>query len=363
MITRSTFLRALAAVAASAPVVAACGGKKAAVVPTTTTVTPTTTTSTTVAPTTTTVTPTTTLPPTTTTTIPPKLYPFTGLPVTSDARYARPALAVKVNNAVAARPQAGLNQADIVIEEIVEGITRFMAVFHSTDCEKIGSIRSARNTDADLLRGLGTPLFAWSGANDGVIAVVRSLDNVTDIGYDRHSEIYTIGRRLQDYTEFFTSTAKAYELAPPDKGTPAPLFTYRKPGEAPVGGTNLLKLELTMSGTHATWNWSTEKSAWLRSTDGYEHDDLDGVQLSPANVVVAFTRYEFSNGSPVAYTVGDGPVWVLTAGKIVKGTWKRLKATDPYTLLDDSERPIALTPGRTFLELPFATEASRDPLV
>jgi hypothetical protein len=363
MITRSTFLRALAAGAVVTPIAAACGGKKkAAVAPTTAAPAPTSTSSTTLPPVTTTAAPTTTVAPTTTTTIPAKVYPFTGLPATNEANYARPALAVKVNNAAAARPQAGLNQADIVIEEIVEGITRFMAVFQSTDCDKIGSVRSARNTDADLLRGLGTPLFAWSGANDGVIGVVRSLDNVTDVGYDKYgTELYTVGRRLADYTEFFISTTKAYEKTPPGKTTPAPMFTYRKAGEAPTGGKDLEKLELQMSGTHATWHWSKEKSAWLRDTDGYQHDDLDGEQLSPANVVVAFTRYEFSNGSPVAYTVGEGEAWVLTAGKIVKGTWERAKATDPYTLMDADKKPIGLTPGRTFLELPFTTEAANDP--
>jgi Protein of unknown function (DUF3048) N-terminal domain/Protein of unknown function (DUF3048) C-terminal domain len=363
MITRSTFLRALAAGAVVTPIAAACGGKKK-VAATPTTVPATTTTSTTLAPTTTTAASTTTTAAATTTTIPAKVYPFTGLPVTNEANFERPALAVKVNNAAAARPQAGLNQADIVIEEIVEGITRFMAVFHSTDCEKIGSIRSARNTDADLLRGLGTPLFAWSGANDGVIAVVRGLDNVTDIGYDKYGgELYTTGRRLADYTEFFISTSKAYGKTPPGSTTPAPIFTYRKAGEAPTGGKDIEKLNLQLSGTRATWNWSKEKSAWLRDTDGRQHDDLDGEQLSPANVVIAFTRYEFSNGSPVAYSVGDGVAWVLTAGKIVKGTWERLKATDPYTLLDADKKPIGLTPGRTFLELPFTAEADNEPQV
>lgn len=361
MMTRSLFLRALAAGAVSAPVLAACGGGSKTADPTTvpaTTAAPTTTSS--AAATTTTSTSTTTQAPTTTV-APAKVYPFTGLPVTNEATFKRPAFAVKVNNAVAARPQAGLNQADIVVEEIVEGITRFMAIFQSTDCEKIGSVRSARYTDADLLRALSKPLFAWSGANQFVTGVIHDVEGVTDVGYDNNSGLYQVGRRLQDYTEFFIGTSKAYDKAPKDEGTPAPLFTYRKPNAAPVGGTDQKSVSLQLDGTLAKWTWSAEKSAWLRETDGRIHEDLDGVQLSPANVVIAFTNYYYSGNSPVAETVGEGKLWVMTAGQIVKGTWKREKATDGYTLLDGSGKTIELTPGRTFLELPNSSQATDEP--
>ncbi|MTA40101.1 MAG: DUF3048 domain-containing protein, partial [Actinobacteria bacterium] len=57
------------------------------------------------------------------------LYPLTGLAVTDPIAAGRPALAVKIDNHPIARPQTGLNKADIVFEENVEGITRFIAVF------------------------------------------------------------------------------------------------------------------------------------------------------------------------------------------------------------------------------------------
>lgn len=367
MTARSTFRRVPMTLVITAALLAACGGgaKKVAV---TTTAVPTTlflaTTTTTVAPTTTTVAPTTTttVPPTTVVAV--KTYPFTGLPVTNEATYNRPALAIKVNNAAEARPQAGLNQADIVIEEIVEGITRFMAVYQSTDADKVGSIRSARTSDLDLLRGLGKPLFAWSGANGYVMNAVHSLPNVTDIGFDRADSLYTIGRRLQDYTEFFISTKAAYERAPEASTAPVPMFSYRSAGAGPTGGSDIAKLELTLDGTHATWKWDADKKAWLRSTDGRVHEDLDGEQLSPANVVVAFSNYRQSPAdpkSPEAVSVGEGPAWVLTGGKLIKGTWKRETATSAYVLTDTGGRAIALTPGRTFLELPRTEQANAEP--
>ena len=97
---------------------------------------------------------------TTTTVAPGPPAPLTGLPVADEAAAKRPALILKIDNSDGpgcpdtARPQIGLNQADIVIEELVEGITRFMAVFQSNIPDTVGPIRSARSSDVDLLHSL-----------------------------------------------------------------------------------------------------------------------------------------------------------------------------------------------------------------
>ena len=74
----------------------------------------------------------------TTTTVPPTPWPLTGLPAPEGAPIGRAAIAVKVSNSTDARPQVGLDVADIVIEERVEGITRLIAIFHSTPSAPVG---------------------------------------------------------------------------------------------------------------------------------------------------------------------------------------------------------------------------------
>ena len=55
-------------------------------------------------------------------------------------------IAVMIDNVGVARPQAGLNDAYIVYEIIVEGNqTRLMALFKDKDISKIGPIRSSRH--------------------------------------------------------------------------------------------------------------------------------------------------------------------------------------------------------------------------
>ena len=110
--------------------------------------------------------------------------PLTGVPLeSSDEIPNRPALAVKMPNNPQALPQTGLNEADIVFEEIInDGITRFAAVFHSQGSDPVGPIRSGRAQDVDILSNLNSPLFAWSGGNPGVTRVINN-STLTSLSY------------------------------------------------------------------------------------------------------------------------------------------------------------------------------------
>ena len=98
---------------------------------------------------------------------------LTGLP--ADATVTRrPIVAVKIDNYPAARPQWSLAQADAVIEINAEGITRFVALYHTQLPTELGPVRSARTGDVDLLAAMNRPVFAYSGANAGVTTWLRS---------------------------------------------------------------------------------------------------------------------------------------------------------------------------------------------
>ena len=132
----------------------------------------------------------TTLPPaTTTTTLPPQAL-LTGLPQTDPAKLTRPAVTVKIDNAAAARPQSGLDSADLVYEEVTEGITRFVVVFQSTDADPIGPVRSVRPADPLIVSPLGG-LLGFSGGQASIVQLVRNADiqfvdeNATDVLYRR----------------------------------------------------------------------------------------------------------------------------------------------------------------------------------
>jgi hypothetical protein len=289
---------------------------------------------------------------TTTTTIPAVLAPLTGLPV--DAPITRPALAVKIDNHPRARPQWGLNQADIVYEENVEMLTRFAAVFHTNDSDPVGPVRSGRQQDIDLLAPLNSPLFAWSGGNAEVTRQIRA-STMIDLSHSAANQAGGYRRESSRSAphNLLAETSKLWTLAPEGAQPPQPQFVYRAATEAiPDTARETGGVKLSMDGVRVLWEWSSEFSRFLRSQDDKPHVDTDSVRINAANVVILYVSYGKSGISPVARTKGSGEAWVLTAGKLFQGTWERDDAMQPFTLKDTAGNIIKLTPGNTWVELP-----------
>lgn len=299
----------------------------------------------------------------TTTTIAVPTAPLTGQPVGEGTQLHRPALVVKFDNVEPkARPQAGLNQADVVYEERVEGsVTRLLGVFHSNDVAPAGPVRSARTSDLGLLGPLNRPLFAWSGANPTFAARVRAADLV-DVGVDQQPDQYfrDSGRRAPSNL-MLKSTADLRNVPADQSGPPPALFTFRAPGATtanltPVAGVSV-SYGTSAGAAPVDYRWNG--TGWERTQKGTAHVDASGVRVAPENVIVQFVDYadsgvadQFGIQIPEAQLVGSGDAWVFTSGGVIKGRWQKasLEAVTVYT--DAAGTPIALTPGRTWVALP-----------
>jgi hypothetical protein len=303
---------------------------------------------------------TTTVPSTTTTTpkdTPPPRAPLTGLTGEFQGRLDRPALVVKIDNVERARPQAGLNQADIVVEEPVEGnLTRLAAVFHSTDAAAVGPVRSVRTTDVEMLPLFGRPLFAASGGNAGVIPQLHAAD-VVDIGNNVSGQgFYRSGGRPAPHN-LFTSTLALYGKAPQSPPPPEPVFSYLARDEKlPDGALAVGGVALRFGGAEVSrYVWDGPSGTWLRSQRGSPHVDAGGVRIAPENVVVLEITYDHSGQAgrsvPHGETVGQGRALVLTRGQSVEGTWQRPGLGEPLTLAGPGGAAMELTPGQTFVAL------------
>ncbi len=309
--------------------------------------------------------PETTLPPetteatTTTTTAPAAgpVYPLTGLPVSDPTAAARPALVVKIDNNRAARPQSGLNQADIVFEEIVEVQTRFAIVLHSQGSDPVGPIRSGRTQDIDLLGSFNAPLFAWSGGNRNVTRAIEASDLVS-LSAQKNS-VYRGGGFFRSSErrgphDLYAQSSMLWTLAPEGAGPPPQQFQYLADDAAPVG-TPASGVSGSMDGLDITWTHDASTGLYARTSGGAPHGDaLSGGQVTTANVVIMTVTYRPSPAdrrSPEAQTIGSGEVMVFTGGHMVQGTWTRPDRFSPIVLAAADGEPILLTPGRTFVEL------------
>ncbi|CAB4550214.1 unannotated protein [freshwater metagenome] len=283
------------------------------------------------------------------------VMPLTGLPAADGVLSMRPALVVKVDNHPGARPQSGLNQADIVFEENVEALTRFALVFHSQGSDPVGPIRSGRTQDIDLLTSLNGVLFVWSGGNAGVTAAVKSSNfiNMSASAAGKGSGFFRSDDKKAPHN-LYTNTSDIWAVAAGRGGTPPPQFLYSADPSS-VNGDDVVGVKLRMDGSmKASWEWDANKRVFARRHDDKLHLDSNGEQVSTENVLVLTVEYKISAAnkkSPEAQTTGTGVAWVLQQGKFTQGTWTRASEMDPWTLTDATGEPILLTPGRTFVEL------------
>ena len=297
----------------------------------------------------------TTIADTTTTTIPVPVMPLTGLPVVDEAIALRPAIAAKIDNHPGARPQTGLNEADIVYEENVEKWTRFAIVLHSTGSDPIGPLRSGRTQDINLLMSLNHPLFLWSGGNATVTGLIKKseLINMSASAASNGGGFFRSTDKKAPHN-LFAKTTNIWALDAGQGGTPPAQFAYRTDGSAATG-TATAGLKLTMDGNmHAAWEWDAASGKFLRFHDAKPHVDSNKVQVNVDNVVVIVCEYKFSQAdknSPEAQTVGTGAAWLFTQGMWTEGTWSRADNHSAWTLTDSAGNPMLLTPGRTWVEL------------
>ncbi|MEO1060184.1 MAG: DUF3048 domain-containing protein [Actinomycetota bacterium] len=275
--------------------------------------------------------------------------PLTGLPV-DPSLLDRPAILVKIDNSPRARPQAGLVEADLVYEQLVEGgTTRFAAVLHSADAP-VGPVRSFRSTDIGLLSPLGEPMLSWSGAN-AVFAELLRRQPVIDRG-TAHAQYWRDGTRGAPHNLMTDTTA----LREGTVGAPPPPHFVFRSGDEAVGGTERPTVDVRLGNSTVSWRWNGVQ--WERWTGSIPHSTTVGPVITTDNVVLQRVRYlpsglEDAAGSsvPEAELVGTGSATILTAGRAVEATWTRSTLGSVTTFTDAEGRHVGLTPGRTWVVL------------
>lgn len=290
--------------------------------------------------------------------------PLTGEPAPSGSVPQRPALAVKVDNYSAARPQSGLDNADIVFEEPVEGgITRFVAVFQCQDAALVGPIRSARNIDIGILGEFGRPLLVNVGGIDPVLSNIENSPILENDLRTHGSAVQNPPGRFAPY-DTYAATSALWALQPSQTAAPSPVFTFSK--ATPVGTKNT-SVSIPYPGSNVVWNYDPSTKQYLRFY-GTTPDNLnDGPQNSAANVIVQTVQITYGpwlendvGGLEVQanlYEDASGPAEVFRNGVEITGTWQRDALGQPTQFVSSTGVPITLQPGRTWVELVPSTVA------
>jgi len=290
---------------------------------------------------------------------PPSRCPLTGQLPAGKQDVGRPTLAVKIDNVDVGRPQAGIDRADIVIEETVEGgLTRLFTVFQCDSAPTIGPVRSARTSDAALLRLFGHAIFAFSGANPKALKPVQETSHAVLLSYDNNPSLYHRDNSRPAPHNVFTSTQTLVDAGKKKNhslNAPAPIFEYADTVPAAAKPAKGVSLRWSPDAS-AAWSWSG--GHWVRTQNGTPDVLVDHHRVSATNVVLMRIKTKdtgirdvIGNPSPDDVVTGGGRVYVLRDGKVVTGRWKRAGIGGAMTLVDRAGNAIPLAPGKTWIEL------------
>ncbi|MDR3359994.1 MAG: DUF3048 domain-containing protein [Bifidobacteriaceae bacterium] len=279
----------------------------------------------------------------------------------------RAALSVKIENTAPARPQTGLEQADVIWEEMIEGgESRFIAVYNSIVPERVGPVRSVRPMDGPIL-GATHGLLACSGGQDRFIAKAREagLQVFTEDfkGYFRSED------RRMPYNLYLRPAEIWAQADVSHQALPLGEFVFA-PSDAAVTaqveGTPADGLDVAISTTaRPGWTFQKESGLYLRSERGTPSMAASGTRLSASNVIALEVAVEFaggtdSAGSPIPDTqiVGSGKGIVAAGGKAVEVEWSKKDVSSPIVLRPAAGGDVRLAIGQTWVELVPAGEGS-----
>lgn len=288
----------------------------------------------------------------------PVVWPLTGVAI--DEVPARPAIAVKVENTAAARPQSGLEDADVVWETIVEyEVSRFIAVFNSSFPKEVGPVRSARPVDLRVVTPFD-PLFVFSGAQKRMVQRIAKSD-VQAISHDSGAPGMSRSSARRAPHNVYANLATIAKAADKKHSeAPAQQFTFADDAaqaSAAASGKATKTLDLSLSAAaKPSWTWS--KGAWKRSEGSAKAMNAKGDQLQAVNVVVVEVKQIDSGlnaqgGTMVPDNVleGKGKALVATGGKTLEAVWVKKDKDAPLTLETKDGEPVDLAPGNTWVEL------------
>lgn len=287
--------------------------------------------------------------------------PLTGEAAASGLANRRPIAVILDNYSPDARPQSGLDRADIVFETLAEGgITRFLAIYQHQDASVIGPVRSTRLYFNSWAAGLDV-IFGHDGGNVDALQQLPHLTSIDNIDADRtFGPFDRVDTRVIPHNEYTSTTGlRSFAAAHGGSiiGTP-PSLPFKADAPASQRPSHFtLSIDFSYGDYNVQWRYDPRTNDYLRSMGGVPHvDAITGKQLTAKNIVVMRTAESadhdpFTPGSIRLQTEGSGPVTVYRDGQTIAGTWNKSSVESSLQWSDPSGQPIKLDRGPTWVEV------------
>ncbi|MFJ7727265.1 DUF3048 domain-containing protein [Neobacillus sp. NPDC097160] len=286
----------------------------------------------------------------------PYYFPLTG--VGSQTSTEERAIAVMVNNHPKARPQSGLNKADIVYEVLAEGdITRFLAVFQSEKPANIGPVRSARDYYIELAKGLGA-LYVAHGYSPEAKEMLDSnyIDNINGMVYDG-TLFKRSSARKAPHNSYITyeNVLKGAEQKKYSMEKSPPSFTFLTDEESKnIAGNEAKSVSITYSAdgiSNSKYQFDAAQGKYTRFSSGEQTVDLETgepILLDNIFIIEAVHKLIDSYGRRDIDLQSGGKGYLVQMGKVNEVNWENKNGR--IVPIKDGEE-VKLVQGRTWVNV------------
>jgi hypothetical protein len=271
-----------------------------------------------------------------------------------------PPMLVQVEDSGPARPQYGLQQADIVYESISEyEVNRFTVIYYSQPPAVVGPVRSTRRVAIHLREMYRGVLFS-SGASDFVLGLLYQSGATY---YGNATFMYREGTRFAPHNLFVSGDAlQAHRHDFADRfGELRPAYAVDVPHPDVEWAGASPATELGVPLQHDFWRYSPEAGAYLRwDHDTPFNDAATGQQLRAKNLIVqhveSFLGPEIEDHNGGAHgrehvMTGEGVAEYYSNGKVVGGRWRHPDDASSMEYLDAAGNPMTFNTGLTWVHV------------
>jgi hypothetical protein len=301
------------------------------------------------------------------------INPLTGQVAADPANLNRRPIVVKISNAPPlVRPQAGIGAADLVFEHYAEGgLTRFSAIFYGDAPDRVGSIRSARLIDYELVP-MYKGLLAFSGASIGV----EDLLNTSEFSDRLYKGVlyglpyYWRDEEIEVPHNMFMNPNALWDLATEERLNQRPDLQGMAFVNTPPPGSagSVSEIDIRYRATRVLWKYDSALGRYKRFADGEPHFDVNtDTQVSASNVVVIYADHTFTDivesefQGNKSYSIEiklwfAGDATLFRDGKRYDGQWVRPTREDMLSLRTEDGEILYLKPGKTWFQVVRPTD-------
>jgi hypothetical protein len=258
-------------------------------------------------------------------------FPLTG--IASETETEGRAIAVTINNHPKARPQSGLNKADIVYEVLAEGdITRFVAIFQSEKPKNIGPIRSARPYYLELAKGFDALYIAHGYSAQAEELLAKGyIDELNGMAYDG-TLFKRASYRVAPHNSYITyenilkgAEERNYSM---EQTPPSLTFKTAEEGKNLVAADDAHSIMVSYSSSSisdSTYEYDATLGKYKRFSGGEQTIDYETKEpILLDNLFIVETNHEVVNdvGHKEIDLLSGGNGYLLQMGKVIEVEWK-----------------------------------------